>query len=52
MESTFESKGSIGRKIEFLVQEISRELNTLCSKSCRIESTNLTIEAKTEIEKT
>ena len=51
MESTFESKGSIGRKIEFLVQEISRELNTLCSKSCRIESTNLTIEAKTEIEK-
>ena len=34
MESTFESKGSIGRKIEFLVQEISRELNTLCSKSC------------------
>ena len=51
MESTFESKGSIGRKIEFLVQEISRELNTLCSKSCRIECTNLTIEAKTEIEK-
>ena len=52
MESTFELYGSMGRKkIEFLVQEISRELNTLCSKSCRIESTNLTIEAKTEIEK-
>ena len=51
MKETFELKGSIGRKIEFLLQEISRELNTFCSKSARIESTKIALEARTEIEK-
>ena len=51
MKETFELKGAIGRKIEFLLQEISRELNTFCSKSARIESTKIALEARTEIEK-
>ena len=51
MKETFELKGSIGRKIEFLLQEISRELNTFCSKSARIQSTKIALEARTEIEK-
>jgi uncharacterized protein (TIGR00255 family) len=51
MKETFELKGSIGRKIEFLLQEISRELNTFCSKSVHIQSTKIALEARTEIEK-
>ena len=30
--NTNHSEGSIGRQIEFLLQEVSRELNTICSK--------------------
>ena len=51
MKETFELEGSIGRKIEFLLQEISRELNTFCSKSVHIQSTKIALEARTEIEK-
>jgi uncharacterized protein (TIGR00255 family) len=51
MNDTLDSKGAIGRKFEFLIQEISRELNTFCSKSCRTQSTQLAIEGKTELEK-
>ena len=51
MNDTLDTKGAIGRKFEFLIQEISRELNTFCSKSCRTQSTQLAIEGKTELEK-
>ncbi|MEL6663224.1 MAG: DUF1732 domain-containing protein [Pseudomonadota bacterium] len=30
----------VGRKLEFLSQEIGRESNTLCSKSASLELTN------------
>ena len=42
---------SVGRKIEFLLQEIGRELNTLCSKSTKTSCTNLALEARAEVEK-
>ena len=51
MRKTIEDKGCIGRKIEFLLQEISRELNTYCSKSTRTSCTNIALNARTEVEK-
>jgi uncharacterized protein (TIGR00255 family) len=41
----------IGRKLDFLLQEISREVNTLANKSSDYAISNLTVEMKTEIEK-
>ena len=45
------SKGPIGRKMDFLCQEINRELNTISSKVTVIESTQTVIEAKNELER-
>lgn len=39
-----------GKKLDFLVQEMNRETNTIGSKSGRLEITNLVIELKTQIE--
>lgn len=50
-EATCKSKGSIGRKLEFLLQEIGRELNTFCSKSIRSTGTSIALEARVEVEK-
>jgi uncharacterized protein (TIGR00255 family) len=44
-------KGSVGKAIDFLIQEIHREINTIASKSADLEVTNLTLTAKGEIEK-
>jgi len=44
-------KGSVGKAIDFLIQEIHREINTIASKSADLEVTNLTLRAKGEIEK-
>jgi len=43
--------GSVGKAIDFLIQEIHREVNTIASKSADLEVTNLALEAKGEIEK-
>ena len=51
MKSNLETNGCIGRKLEFLLQEISRELNTFCSKSTRTKCTNIALNARTEVEK-
>lgn len=51
LHATFNQSGSIGRKIEFLLQEVGRELNTICSKSAKIECTQLALEARCELEK-
>ena len=40
----------IGKKIDFLIQEMNRETNTIASKANSIDITNLVIEVKTEIE--
>ena len=40
----------IGKKIDFLIQEINRETNTIGSKANCLEITNLVIEVKTEVE--
>jgi uncharacterized protein (TIGR00255 family) len=43
--------GSVGKAIDFLIQEIHREVNTIASKSADLDVTNLTLAAKGEIEK-
>ncbi len=40
-----------GRKLDFLVQELLREVNTIGSKASEILTTKLVLEAKTEIER-
>lgn len=43
--------GGIGRKLDFIAQEMNREANTILSKSSDMEISNHAIELKTEIEK-
>jgi uncharacterized protein (TIGR00255 family) len=40
-----------GRKLDFLIQELLREVNTIGSKAAEIATTKLVLEAKTEIER-
>ena len=51
MRSTLEEKEGIGRKLDFIAQEMNREANTILSKANDLEVSNLAIELKTEIEK-
>ena len=46
-----ENGGAIGRKMDFLVQEINREINTIGSKAQDIEIARCVIDVKAEIEK-
>lgn len=43
--------GGIGRKLDFIAQEMNREANTILSKTTDLEISNRAIELKTEIEK-
>jgi uncharacterized protein (TIGR00255 family) len=43
--------GTIGKTLEFLVQEINRETNTIGSKASHIEVSKLVIEIKSELER-
>ncbi len=45
------SGGPVGKRFDFLLQEVSRELNTIASKASDIGVTELVIEGKTEMEK-
>ena len=45
------SDGIIGRKLDFLVQELNREVNTMSAKSVDFNMTKLAVDMKTEIEK-
>lgn len=46
-----ESKESVGRKLDFLIQEFNRESNTIGSKAQDVEITRIVVELKSEIEK-
>ena len=41
----------VGRKLDFLIQELNREANTILSKANDLEVSNRAIELKTGIEK-
>ena len=43
--------GSVGRKIDFLIQEMNREINTIGSKSNDLDVARIVIDVKAEIEK-
>lgn len=46
-----EDGGSVGRKIDFLIQEMNREINTIGSKSNDLDVARIVIDVKAEIEK-
>ena len=50
-KNTLIEGGSIGRKLDFIAQEMNREANTILSKANDLEISNHAIELKTEIEK-
>ena len=51
LRNVFESPEPIGRRVDFIVQELNREVNTISSKSQDIPITQLTVDMKAEIEK-
>ena len=51
LKQSIKKSGSIGRKLDFIVQEMNREANTIGSKSSDITITNHVVEIKSEIEK-
>jgi uncharacterized protein (TIGR00255 family) len=50
-EESLKTRGSVGRKLEFIVQEISRETNTIGSKSADAKISSIIVDMKSEIEK-
>ena len=46
-----DDNSSIGKRLDFIVQEMNREANTIGSKANDINITNKMLEAKSEIEK-
>jgi len=52
MRETFQAGSEpVGKRLDFLLQEVHREVNTVASKSNDLGITNLTLEARGEIEK-
>lgn len=51
MRDTLEAGFNIGRKLDFLAQEMNREANTILSKANDLETSNIGVDLKTEIEK-
>jgi uncharacterized protein (TIGR00255 family) len=51
LEKIFAEGGAVGRKLDFLVQEINREINTIGSKANDLEVTGLVLDMKCELEK-
>jgi len=48
---SFEQVESIGRKLDFLIQEMNREINTIGSKASDLMISNVVIDMKSELEK-
>ena len=46
-----DEEGQIGKKLDFLCQEINREINTIGSKSADLEISGLVVQMKTTLEK-
>ena len=51
MQKMMDAGGPVGRKLDFLVQEMNREANTIGSKIQDMALTRLVVDMKTEIEK-
>ena len=51
MKETLEESNGIGRKLDFIAQEMNREANTILSKANDLDKSNRAIRLKTEVEK-
>ncbi len=51
VKNLFGSGAPVGRKLEFFIQEINRETNTIGSKTISPEATNMVVQIKSELEK-
>ncbi len=51
LEEILQTGGTVGRKIEFLLQEMNREINTIGSKAADLVISPLVVEIKSELEK-
>ena len=51
MDGIFAAAEPCGRKLDFLVQEMNREINTIGSKCSDIEITSIVVDMKNELEK-
>ena len=51
LQELLHREGPVGKSIEFLLQEINREVNTMGSKSQNAALSHLTVEVKAEAEK-
>ena len=51
MKVALDDSENVGRKLDFIAQEMNREANTILSKASDLEVTNKAIDLKTEIEK-
>ena len=51
LKGFFDADEAIGRKMDFLVQEINREANTIGSKACDVEIARCVLDIKSEVEK-
>jgi uncharacterized protein (TIGR00255 family) len=50
IERLLKTGGELGKRLDFLIQELQREANTLGSKSSALELTNISVEMKVAIE--
>ena len=50
IERLLNAGGEVGKRLDFLIQELLREANTLGSKSAALELTNISVEMKVAIE--
>ena len=51
IDELIEKEGSIGRKMDFLIQEVNREINTIGSKTDNFEIKTDVVDMKSEVEK-
>ncbi len=51
LSEELQKDAAVGRKMDFLIQEMNREVNTIAAKSNDLKISGLTVEAKSEIEK-
>jgi uncharacterized protein (TIGR00255 family) len=50
-EEALQGAESSGRKLDFIIQEMNREINTISSKSSDLQISNLVVEVKSQLEK-
>ena len=50
IRENLERNGSVGRRLDFLMQELNREANTLGSKAASVDVSGISVELKVLIE--